>query len=110
MFPAVVMVATVGDDAGRARRAGTAWLSALYNLPPAAFERRLVAGPADQCAEAAARYVAAGAEHVIVMVAADVALDQFGSIAAEYRRLPAPASRSSTSSRIRAPDMAGVGS
>jgi alkanesulfonate monooxygenase SsuD/methylene tetrahydromethanopterin reductase-like flavin-dependent oxidoreductase (luciferase family) len=84
VFPAVVMAATVGDDRARARAAGTAWLAALYGLPAKAFERRLVAGPADHCALAAARYVAAGAAHVIVLVAADDALGQFRALAAAY--------------------------
>ncbi len=87
VFPAVVLVATVGEDIATARAAGTAWLSLLYGLPPKAFERHLVAGPAEHCALAAARYVAAGAAHVIVLVAGDDALGQFRALAAAYDRL-----------------------
>lgn len=75
---AVVMVAT-GDDPG-VRRRGTHWLSSLYGIPPKAFERHLVAGPAAHCAEELARYREAGAEHVVVMVADDDALGHFARI------------------------------
>ena len=92
VVPAVVMVATVGDDAARARASGTSWLSRLYGLPAKAFDRHLVAGPADHCAASAAAYVEAGAAHVIVLVAADDALGQFRALAAAYDRL-APLAR-----------------
>ncbi len=85
--PAVVMVTCVGDDASRARAEGTAWLSHLYGIPPKAFERHLVAGPAEHCAAMAAAYVDAGAVHVVVMAASDDALGQFGAVAAAYDRL-----------------------
>ncbi len=92
VVPAVVMVATVGDDTARARAAGTSWLSSLYGLPAKAFDRHLVAGPANHCAAAAAAYVDAGAGHVIVLVAADDALGQFRALAAAYDRF-APQAR-----------------
>lgn len=78
--PAVVMVATVGA-APDATATGLRWLSDLYGIPPRAFERRLVAGSAAQCADAAARYLDAGARHVAVMVAGEGALEGFGQIA-----------------------------
>jgi alkanesulfonate monooxygenase SsuD/methylene tetrahydromethanopterin reductase-like flavin-dependent oxidoreductase (luciferase family) len=87
VVPAVVMVVTVCDDAARARAAGTSWLSSLYSLPAKAFERHLVAGPADHCAAAAMAYVDAGAAHVIVLVADDDALGQFRALAAAYDRV-----------------------
>ncbi len=105
VFPAVVMVTTVGDDSVKARTAGTQWLSALYGIPAKAFGRHLVAGPAEHCALAAARYVKAGAAHVIVLVADDDALGQFRALAAAYDRLPAPDDRP----LAHVQDMAGVG-
>ncbi|MGH8988920.1 MAG: LLM class flavin-dependent oxidoreductase [Acidimicrobiales bacterium] len=90
VFPAAVMVAALGDDATRARSAGAAWLATLYGLPAKAFARHLVAGPAEECARTAARYVAAGAAHVIVLVAADDALGEFRSLTAAYDRLEPP--------------------
>ncbi len=104
VFPAVVMVATVGDDPAKAAVAGTRWLSALYGIPAKAFGRHLVAGPAEHCALAAARYVRAGAAHVIVFVAADDVLDQFRALAAAYDRLAVPGD-----SPASVQDMAGVG-
>lgn len=86
VVPAVVMVATVGEDTARARAGGTAWLSSLYGIPAKAFDRHLVAGPADHCASVASAYVEAGAAQVIVMVAADDALGQFRAIAAAHLR------------------------
>ena len=104
VVPAVVMVATVCDDAARARAAGTSWLSSLYGLPAKAFERHLVAGPADHCAAAAMAYVDAGAAHVIVLVADDDALGQFRALAAAYDRVAPrglPAGRSGQMARAR---------
>lgn len=79
--PAVVMVAAVGR-AQDARADGLSWLSELYGIPPRAFERRLVAGSATQCAAAAQQYLDAGARHVAVMVAGTDAVDTFGQISA----------------------------
>lgn len=105
VLPAIVMVATIGDDARQARAAGAGWLAALYGIPAKAFERHLVVGRAEDCAEAAARYVAAGAAHVVVLVAADDALGQFRMLAAAYDRLGMP----NGPAVVRAQDMAGVG-
>ena len=74
----VVAVVCVGDSAEIARKEGTAWLSDLYALPPKAFDRHLIAGPAEDCAAGIAAYHDAGADHVVVMVAADETLDHFG--------------------------------
>jgi alkanesulfonate monooxygenase SsuD/methylene tetrahydromethanopterin reductase-like flavin-dependent oxidoreductase (luciferase family) len=106
VFPAVVMVATVGDDTATARAAGTQWLATLYGLPAKAFHRHLVAGPAEHCALAAARYMSAGAAHVIVLVADDDVLGQFRALAAAYDRL-GPSVGSPLAS---VENMAGVGS
>ncbi len=102
---AVVMVATVGRDTARAAAAGAAWLAALYGIPAKAFDRHLVAGPPEHCAETAARYVAAGAAHVIVFVAGDDALAQFRALAAAYDRLGIPGGPAVDPTH----DMAGVG-
>jgi alkanesulfonate monooxygenase SsuD/methylene tetrahydromethanopterin reductase-like flavin-dependent oxidoreductase (luciferase family) len=90
VVPAAVMVVTVGNDARRARASGTAWLSSLYGIPPRAFDRHLVAGPAEHCAARAAAYQDAGAAHVIVMVAADDALSQFRALVAAHEGPGAP--------------------
>ena len=79
---AVVMVASVGDDASVAATTGAAWLSRLYGIPPKAFRRHLVAGPAERCAEVASQYLAAGAQHVAVMLAGDEPVAQFAALAA----------------------------
>jgi alkanesulfonate monooxygenase SsuD/methylene tetrahydromethanopterin reductase-like flavin-dependent oxidoreductase (luciferase family) len=117
VVPAVVMVASVGDDPQAARASGTAWLSALYGIPAKAFDRHLVAGSAEHCADVALDYVAAGAAHVIVLVAADDALGSFRPMAAAYNRLATrttrrqPASGPDGGARrwARTDDMAGVG-
>jgi alkanesulfonate monooxygenase SsuD/methylene tetrahydromethanopterin reductase-like flavin-dependent oxidoreductase (luciferase family) len=87
IVPAVVMVASICDDQTRARAAGTSWLSSLYGIPAKAFERHIVAGSDEHCAEAAAAYVDAGAAHVIVLVADDDALGQFRALAVAYERV-----------------------
>ncbi len=81
VVPAVVAFVRTGTEVG-ARRDGTGWLSRLYRLPASAFERHLVAGPPERCAEALAAYVAAGARHVAVMVADDDAGEHFEALAA----------------------------
>jgi alkanesulfonate monooxygenase SsuD/methylene tetrahydromethanopterin reductase-like flavin-dependent oxidoreductase (luciferase family) len=101
---AVVMMASVGPDARRAAETGTAWLSSLYGIPPKAFERHLVAGSPDYCAEMAGRYLDAGAEHVAVMVADDEPLEQFGALAAAFAAGP-----SATVSPSPTGSLAGVG-
>jgi alkanesulfonate monooxygenase SsuD/methylene tetrahydromethanopterin reductase-like flavin-dependent oxidoreductase (luciferase family) len=79
---AVVMVASVATSPAAAAAAGLPWLADLYGIPARAFERHLVAGSGGACAEAAAAYLDAGAQHVAVMVAGDDAPDAFAAIAA----------------------------
>jgi alkanesulfonate monooxygenase SsuD/methylene tetrahydromethanopterin reductase-like flavin-dependent oxidoreductase (luciferase family) len=79
--PAVVVFAHVGPG-DRAAERGCRWLSSLYGIPPKAFARHLVAGPADQCAGQIERYFAAGARHVAVMVADDRAGEHFAALSA----------------------------
>jgi alkanesulfonate monooxygenase SsuD/methylene tetrahydromethanopterin reductase-like flavin-dependent oxidoreductase (luciferase family) len=74
--PGVVVFAHVGDkDEAPAR--GAAWLSQLYRLPAKSFRRHLVAGPPEACAAALRRFAAAGARHIVVMVAGAPALEHF---------------------------------
>jgi alkanesulfonate monooxygenase SsuD/methylene tetrahydromethanopterin reductase-like flavin-dependent oxidoreductase (luciferase family) len=81
--PAVVVSVCVGDDEAAPTR-GATWLAHLYRLPPKAFHRHLVAGPAAECAAALWRYVDAGARHVIVMVAGSPALEHFRALRAAF--------------------------
>ncbi len=76
----VVMIVNVDDDARRAREQGTAWLSALYGIPPRAFERHLVAGSAEYVADRAHRYFSSGATHVITLVAADNPIEHYSAL------------------------------
>jgi len=77
---AVVVMVAVGDDPAVADR-GAGWLGSLYGLPPKAFHRHLVAGPAAHCAEQVQRFFDAGADHVVAMVADDRAVDHFAELA-----------------------------
>jgi alkanesulfonate monooxygenase SsuD/methylene tetrahydromethanopterin reductase-like flavin-dependent oxidoreductase (luciferase family) len=77
---AVVVMVCTGDSAEAASKEGTGWLSGLYDLPPKAFARWIVAGTPEDCAEGIAAYHAAGAGHVVVMVAADQTMDHFGPL------------------------------
>jgi alkanesulfonate monooxygenase SsuD/methylene tetrahydromethanopterin reductase-like flavin-dependent oxidoreductase (luciferase family) len=79
---AVVVMACVGDSAEVARKEGTTWLADLYDLPPKAFERHLVAGPPEDCAAEIDAYRTAGAAQVVVMIAADETLEHFAALAA----------------------------
>lgn len=78
---AVVVFARVGT-AEAAFAEGSEWLSSLYNLPSRAFGRHLISGPADDCAEAIDAFRRAGAQHVVVMVAADDPLEHFDALRA----------------------------
>ncbi len=82
--PAVVVFVHVGE--GDAHGRGTKWLSELYGLPPKAFARHLVAGTADECADALRRFNDAGAQHLAVMVAGVGALEHFGALRAAFMR------------------------
>jgi alkanesulfonate monooxygenase SsuD/methylene tetrahydromethanopterin reductase-like flavin-dependent oxidoreductase (luciferase family) len=79
--PAVVVFVHVGPSDQAAER-GCRWLSSLYGIPPKAFARHLIAGPAEQCAAHIERYFAAGARHVAVMVADDRAAEHFAALSA----------------------------
>ncbi len=81
--PAVVIFARVGSD-DEAPVRGAEWLSDMYALPAKAFDRHLVAGAPETCAAAVDRYVEAGARHVIVMVAADQAVQHFGLLRSAF--------------------------
>ena len=78
VLAAVVVMVSIGPDA---QAEGLAWLSSLYGLPAKAFEGHLVAGSAAQVAAALGRYRDVGARHVVAMVAADRALEQFAALA-----------------------------
>ncbi len=82
--PGVVVFACVGDDDAGAR--GAAWLSRLYRLPAKAFQRHVVAGSPERCAAGLRRYAAAGARHIVVMVAGSPAVEHFALLRAAYAR------------------------
>jgi alkanesulfonate monooxygenase SsuD/methylene tetrahydromethanopterin reductase-like flavin-dependent oxidoreductase (luciferase family) len=86
--PAVVVFVCVGEDDGAGER-GARWLSNLYRLPPKAFRRHLVSGPAERCAAALTRYADAGARHLVVMVAGSPALEHFVPLRRAFSALPA---------------------
>jgi alkanesulfonate monooxygenase SsuD/methylene tetrahydromethanopterin reductase-like flavin-dependent oxidoreductase (luciferase family) len=102
LTPAVVVFVHVAEGGTRpdqrARARGTRWLSGLYGIPPRAFERHLVAGPAAACAERIGRFFEAGARHVVAMVADDAVTAHFAGLAGALG--PAPA-RSADGSRSR---------
>jgi alkanesulfonate monooxygenase SsuD/methylene tetrahydromethanopterin reductase-like flavin-dependent oxidoreductase (luciferase family) len=81
--PAVVVFACVGDD-DEAPAQGADWLSSLYRLPGKAFRRHLVAGSPATCAAHLDRYAAAGARHIIVMVAGSPAVAHFAQLRAAF--------------------------
>ena len=76
---ATVVFVHVGPEASALER-GCDWLSSFYGIPPKAFARHLVAGPAEACAEQLVGYVDAGAEHVVTMVADDHSVDHFAQL------------------------------
>ena len=79
----VVVFACVGDD-DEAPVRGAQWLSDLYRLPPKAFQRHLVAGSPETCADRPGRYADAGARHILVMVAGSPAVEHFGQLRAAF--------------------------
>lgn len=81
--PAVVVFAHVGRD-GEAQERGSQWLSDLYGLPAKAFDRHLVAGTSEACAAALARFVKAGARHIVIMVAGANAVQHFGYLRSAF--------------------------
>ncbi|MGH9047968.1 MAG: LLM class flavin-dependent oxidoreductase, partial [Acidimicrobiales bacterium] len=80
IIASVLVIVRTGESREAAAEAGTRWLSELYSLPPKAFERHLVAGTPEDCAAAIAAYREAGADHVVVMVAGDEAIEHFGQL------------------------------
>jgi alkanesulfonate monooxygenase SsuD/methylene tetrahydromethanopterin reductase-like flavin-dependent oxidoreductase (luciferase family) len=84
--PAAVVFVHVGDDGAPER--GSQWLSALYGLPAKAFDRHLVAGPADACAAALMQFAEGGARHIVVMVTGNGALGHFSALRAAFARTP----------------------
>ncbi len=111
--PAVVVMVAVGRGR-KVHERGTHWLSSLYGIPPKAFDRHLVAGPADHCATRLDEYVAAGAEHVVVMIADDQPIDHFAELAGALRLAVPPgpvgagAARPDLAESVR-PDLVEVG-
>jgi alkanesulfonate monooxygenase SsuD/methylene tetrahydromethanopterin reductase-like flavin-dependent oxidoreductase (luciferase family) len=81
--PGVVVFAHVGRE-GEAQERGAMWLSDLYGIPTRAFERHLVAGPSEACAASLARFVEAGARHIVVMVAGTGAVQHFGYLRSAF--------------------------
>jgi alkanesulfonate monooxygenase SsuD/methylene tetrahydromethanopterin reductase-like flavin-dependent oxidoreductase (luciferase family) len=79
---AVVAFVSVGGDDAAER--GLAWMSSLYGIPAHVFANHLVAGSPRSCAGTLARYVEAGAHHVVVFVAADDPLVPFRELAQEF--------------------------
>jgi alkanesulfonate monooxygenase SsuD/methylene tetrahydromethanopterin reductase-like flavin-dependent oxidoreductase (luciferase family) len=79
----VVVFARVGPD-DEAPAQGAQWLSEMYGVPPRAFERHLVAGESETCADAFGRYVEAGARPIVVMVAAPGAVSHFGLLRSAF--------------------------
>jgi alkanesulfonate monooxygenase SsuD/methylene tetrahydromethanopterin reductase-like flavin-dependent oxidoreductase (luciferase family) len=77
--PAVVVFVRVGPNP-EAHDQGCQWLSTTYGLPTKAFDRHLVAGPAEACARRLAEFARAGARHILVMVAATNPIDHFSAV------------------------------
>lgn len=100
VLAAVVVVLCTGANTEVARKEGTLWLADLYDLPPKAFERHLLAGSPEDCAAAVAEYQSAGADHVVVMVAADETLDHFGPVAEALGRPTGPLSSDRSPSSV----------
>ena len=102
VVPALVVFVSLAaggaDGEDEAMTRGTDWMSSLYRLPPRAFARHLVAGPARRCAERVAQWFEAGAAHVVVFVTHDEPLVQFedlstalsGVLAADWTPGPTP--------------------
>jgi alkanesulfonate monooxygenase SsuD/methylene tetrahydromethanopterin reductase-like flavin-dependent oxidoreductase (luciferase family) len=73
----VVAFVCVGDERHAPAR-GSRWLSEFYGLPPKAFQKHLISGSPEKCADALDRYAEAGARHILVMVADSPSVEQFG--------------------------------
>jgi len=77
--PAVVVFVRTGTNP-EAKEDGCQWLAATYGLPAKAFERHLIAGPADECARRLGEFVQAGARHLLLMVAAPNPIEHFSAV------------------------------
>jgi alkanesulfonate monooxygenase SsuD/methylene tetrahydromethanopterin reductase-like flavin-dependent oxidoreductase (luciferase family) len=80
---AVVVFVRVGPE-GEAHQQGAEWLSNLYGVPAKAFDRHLVAGSSEACANELGKFVHAGARHVVVMVAGNDPVQQFGYLRSAF--------------------------
>ncbi|HVA04559.1 MAG TPA: LLM class flavin-dependent oxidoreductase [Acidimicrobiales bacterium] len=89
-------VAFVSVGGSSAAEQGLSWMASLYGLSARSFERHLVAGSALNCAQAVARFVEAGAQHVAVFVTSDDPLVQFEDLAGEFAGLIASRSALAT--------------
>jgi alkanesulfonate monooxygenase SsuD/methylene tetrahydromethanopterin reductase-like flavin-dependent oxidoreductase (luciferase family) len=81
---AVVFVAIGGHEE---RERGLDWMSSLYSLPPAAFERHLLSGGAREVSRSMARFLEAGAQHVAAFVTCDEPSSRFEDLAGEFGHL-----------------------
>lgn len=68
---AVLVFVSVDPDREAARSRGLGWMSTLYRLPPAKFERHLLAGEPGEVADGLAALHDAGADHLCLFVADD---------------------------------------
>lgn len=87
---AVLLFVRTGPDGDAARVAGLDWMSSLYGLPAARFERHLVAGAPDDCIRRIAAYVRAGARHLCLFAADDDPLPHLDALIDGLRALGAP--------------------
>jgi len=84
--PAVVVFVRIGANPD-AHDAGGQWLATTYGLPARAFERHLIAGPADECARRLADFAQAGARHILIMVAAPNPIEHFSAVRDDFLAL-----------------------
>jgi len=82
---AIVVFVSVGGSDAQIR--GLEWMSSLYSIAPAAFERHLVSGDARSVARSLESFAEAGARHIAVFVTADDPLGQFEDLAGAFFEL-----------------------
>ncbi|MGW0807928.1 LLM class flavin-dependent oxidoreductase [Nonomuraea sp. NPDC002799] len=82
LTPAMFLTVLVSDDAEDGERRLDAYCRATYGHPYTTMRtiQAMVAGPAEQVAATLARYAAAGAEHVVLRIAAPSLDDQLGQL------------------------------
>lgn len=68
---ALLVFVSVDRDRAAARARGLEWVATLYGLPPAKFERHIVAGEPGEVADGLAALTGAGADHLCLFVADD---------------------------------------